>query len=824
MSKVKSLKKLYTKSYGLNVFALGLLLSAAFVVPVIIEQGGIFFYYGDFNAQEIPFYQLIHDEILRGNTTWTSLTDLGAPTISSYLFYLIGSPFFWVTLLFPSEAVPYLMGPLFMLKFAFASLTAYLYIKRYVRKPIYAVVGGLLYAFSGFSIYNIFFFHFHEPMIIFPLLLYAIDNFMLENKRGLVAVTVFSACAVNYYFFAGMAVFAAAYWLMMVFTNNYKLTLKNLLLFIFEVFLGFAATAFLVLPTVFFIMGNPRLSTFPNGYDALTYDISQKYSAVISAFFFPPDLAAQPNFAPGADAKWASLGGWLPLAGMTGVIGYLQLKKRDWLKKLIVLLALFALVPVFNSMFQALNSSIFYARWYYMFTLIMALATVRALENKKTDWSRAFRWSAGITFAITLLIGFMPNTYEDENGEEAFKIGLQDYNERFWIYAAIAMFSLAAFAFIIFLFRKKPRIMSAAVLAGVCFVSVLSSTYIVQNGNALDYKEKIYLNANAVNKIGSIDIKDINKVRSDFYECPDNLGMYWQIQSINTFHSVVPTSIMDFYDTIGVTRDVASRPETDQYGIRGLLSCKYLFDVKYDNKDDEDYCFVYDDGDTKMPGWKYLKTINECKVYKNEHYVPMGFTFDCFISKYEFSQIDKRFQSEALLKAMVLGNNDLLKYSDITGYTQKDIKSITNDKKNKAKVLSSKTDDFTYGNSEYYDDCDKLAANSCDSFKYTNDGFKAEFSNTGEDNLLFFSVPYDKSWKAYVNGKEAYIAKADSGFMAVKVDGHKKSKIVFVYEPVGFRTGIIISVVCGIMFVMYLCVNLFFFKRRRLRGIENELW
>ena len=39
-----------------------------------------------------------------------------------------------------------------------------------------------MYAFSGFSIYNVFFFHFHEPMIVFPLLLAALDSFLLRQK------------------------------------------------------------------------------------------------------------------------------------------------------------------------------------------------------------------------------------------------------------------------------------------------------------------------------------------------------------------------------------------------------------------------------------------------------------------------------------------------------------------------------------------------------------------------------------------------------------------------------------------------------------------
>ena len=100
---------------------------------------------------------MCHDAVRSGNIFWSWTTDLGANFIGSYTFYLLGSPFFWLTLPFPSAAVPYLMGPLFILKFGCASLTGYIYLKRYVKNPRSALIGGMLYAFSGFSIYNIFF-------------------------------------------------------------------------------------------------------------------------------------------------------------------------------------------------------------------------------------------------------------------------------------------------------------------------------------------------------------------------------------------------------------------------------------------------------------------------------------------------------------------------------------------------------------------------------------------------------------------------------------------------------------------------------------------
>ena len=195
------------KLFGLRVFLISIITATALFLPFIIMGGGVFYYYGDFNVQEIPFYQLVHDAVRNGDMGWMHNVDLGTDMLSSFSFYLLGSPFFWLTIPFPSEAVPYLIGPLLILKFGCASLSAYLYLKRYVADRNFALVGGLLYAFSGFSIYNVFFFHFHEPMIMFPLLLAALDAFIYDGKRIVFTLAVFSACVVNYYFFVGQVLF-----------------------------------------------------------------------------------------------------------------------------------------------------------------------------------------------------------------------------------------------------------------------------------------------------------------------------------------------------------------------------------------------------------------------------------------------------------------------------------------------------------------------------------------------------------------------------------------------------------------------------------------
>lgn len=69
-------------------------------------------------SSRFRFTAWAHDAVRSGEVLWNSYTDLGANFIASYSFYLLFSPFFWLTLPFPSEMVPYLMAPLLMLKTA----------------------------------------------------------------------------------------------------------------------------------------------------------------------------------------------------------------------------------------------------------------------------------------------------------------------------------------------------------------------------------------------------------------------------------------------------------------------------------------------------------------------------------------------------------------------------------------------------------------------------------------------------------------------------------------------------------------------------------
>src|SRR5574344_223464 len=144
------------KHLYMKVFLLSFICFALVVIPIVIYNKGYFTYYGDFNSQQIPFYYHAHNAVRNGNLLWDWGTDLGSDFLTSYSFYLLGSPFFWITVIFPDSIVLYLMPWLLCLKYATAALTSYAYIRRFVKNDGAAVIGSFLYAFSGFQMFNIF--------------------------------------------------------------------------------------------------------------------------------------------------------------------------------------------------------------------------------------------------------------------------------------------------------------------------------------------------------------------------------------------------------------------------------------------------------------------------------------------------------------------------------------------------------------------------------------------------------------------------------------------------------------------------------------------
>ncbi len=793
------------KEKRLFTFFLAMITAAAIFLPSMLISQGYFTFYGDFNVQQITFYKNCHQAIRTGNTAWSWITDLGSNFVGSYTFYLLGSPFFWLTIPFPNNFVPYLMGPLLILKFGCAALTAYLYIRRFTKTPQAACLGGLLYAFSGFSVYNIFFNHFHESIIIFPLLLLSLELLIVENKRGFFALMVAASAIINYYFFFGMVVFTVIYYFVRLFSGAFEFRFLRFLVVAFEAVLGVALAAAILMPSFEAVIGNERVSQILLGWDAITYKREQIYFNIIECFFFPPDLPARPVFFPDAEVRWSSLGGWLPVFSMAGVFTWFFNRKNNWLKHLIGICIFIALVPILNSMFSALNHS-YYARWFYMPILMMILATVMLTEDSSVDWKRGFRWTAGITVGIALVIGLFPqkndkgdiaiglfsNTYfSDEYSTVTLfgrKINLPfdlTYFLRFWITVLIAVVGIVMLWLLLKCLPKNRKRFYRGAIACVCIVSVIYANLFIIGGR----RHSFGVDSVVIDQLieGEAYIEDESEFRIDVYEGADNTGMFLGYPCINAFHSVVPSSITEFYDYLGKDRTVASRPGEDLAAIRPLLSVKYMLDSTLFKEK------FAEDGKTVLPAYKYVKTTGGYDLYENLNYIPYGFSYEYYMTRDFCDSYTEENRANMMLKAILLDDEQIKRYSGI-------LKNIED----------SNDASFSISDSEMAKDCRKLKATSAYEFKIDNKGFTAKVERD-KASLVFFSVPYDKGWSATVNGEPAQIEKVNVGFMAVEVD-KGDSVIRFDYETPSLALGCNITEIALAFFVGYLIIVHYFKK------------
>ncbi|MBQ6847497.1 MAG: YfhO family protein [Clostridia bacterium] len=766
------------KEKYLSTFLIALFTAMALFVPYMLMAEGYFTFYGDFNVQQIPFYQQCHKAIREGNIFWSWTTDLGANFIGSYSFYLLGSPFFWLTIPFPNSFVPYLMGPLLILKFACAALMGYMYIRRFTRTPDAARIGGILYAFSGFSIYNIFFNHFHEAIIFFPLLLLSLELLITENKRFYFALAVCLCAISNYYFFFGMVVFCVIYYFVRVLSRAVKFKLSSFLTLGFEAVLGLLLSAILLLPAILAIENNYRVTQFLSGWNAIMYSKEQIYGNILQCFFFPPDIPARPVFFPDANVKWSSLGGWLPIFSTVGVFTWFSKRKKNWLGRLVGICIFMALVPFLNSAFSACNSA-YYARWFYMPILMICLMTVSLTEDSKIDWGYGYKWVFGITVAIGLVIGLFP-----QESEGKWNLGLYTQSDskiyffRFLIASVIAVMSLVILGFLLKIRKNSLKTFYRATLACVCAISIIYGNVFIATGRSHSYDIKNVVVDSLIE--GEVDLGDKTQFRVDCYDCADNTSMTLGFNGINAFHSIVPSSVFEFYSFIGVERSVGSRPDVNQTALRPLLSVKYLL-----NRIDGNDFIDSETHETKMPDYKYLKTESGYYIYENKNYIPYGFSYDYYMTKKFCESYDEKNRAALMLKAILLSDEQIEKY----GYMFEDIRDGE---------YVSLTDE------SMAEDCNKRADTSAYYFKTDNQGFTARV-NGEKETLVFFSVPYDKGWSATVNGVACDVEKVNIGFMAVKVPAGD-SVIRFSYETPGLSTGIEITFVSAIVLLLYIIV------------------
>ena len=766
------------------------LTAAVFFLPFYILDGGFFHYAGDFNSQQISFYRYMNgfvkgagypDSTFAGapHNTFSWATDLGSGVMNAYSFYLYGSPFFWLSVLLPQSWLPYMMVPLLVLKFGVAGGGAYLYLRRYVKNENYAVLGSCLYALSGFAVYNVFFNHFVDVVALFPYLLWALDEAIYEDRHGLFAFWVAVNLLNNYFFFVGQVIFLCIYFVCKLTAKDFRLTGRKFGHLLWESVLGVAMGCLLLFPAVLSLLQNPRTIDLSSGWGFLTYAKVQQYLAILLSWILPPDSPYLTSVWSEGVIKWTSMTAYLPLCSLAGAMAYWRSRKADSKKRIVAVCAVCALVPVLNSAFYALNSS-YYARWYYMPTLILAAMTVNALEDPDIDLDAPARGIGWIMLA-TLVFAVVPVR---DDTTETWSFGVLKNPEQFFVVLGFGLLGLMLYRVLCSKWRQNSRFaqrMTAAVLVFAC-VFTMVHIGIGKFGQWYTDSDLVEQDTNALLLKNDLPEGDY---RIDTYKIHDNIGMWLDKSCLQYFGSTAAPSILSFYPGLGVKRDVRSEPEITNYALRGLLSVEYLITTPEKRESFEDEADA---------GWTYLADVDGYTLYHNDNYVPMGFTYDYYVTEATYETSIKTLRSNLLMRALVLEDEDVKAYGQYL-----------------TELPDEMLEELHYDS--YTQDCADRRAHSCSVFQMNNAGFHAEIT-LDKANLVFFSVPYDDGFTAYVNGEKTDILQVDEGLMAVLCQPGASS-IDFVYQAAGLSASRVVTAVAIPVWVVYVA----YFVRRKRRSI-----
>ena len=808
----------------LKVFITAFVIFMISTLPVLIMSKGVYIYISDYNAQTIPFLDhasdLLHSEGGLPVFDWQS--GLGMDYMLDYSGFVF-SPFALLLIIMPPSLVPYLHGVFVGIKIGVAAVTSMLWFRQYLKKSSSAYICGLLYAFSGFQLFNLVF-QFADSIALFPLLIYAFDKLVSEKRPFGFALMLAVFGLMNIMFLWSECVFLLIYYIVRTATGSFpRVTVKGFLQLAVETLFGVFMAGITIIPYAINLLDNPRATDTIFSNDLLAYNDHGTVLKLIESLFLFPEVASKAWYFNERDLAFSAPGLYIPLFTIIGVLCVMKKEKKSWYSIMLYVSAVFACVPVLNSMFTVFNAT-YYARWTFMPLIIMILMTGMFLDDYES-----FDMKAGIRVNFIVLCILIPAGLYNMLVRDYFTDDLQKQS---WIYTV----ALCAFGLLYMFLLSKPQLnirfarkeyLTKAVAVFCCLMFFTRYFEVTQHETHMqitNYRSFIY------NDFHNIDLNDDGFYRVTGSDFDYNTGITMGYDDIRHFTSMTSGSETDFYSLVGIYRTSGLHIDSKDYPLYSFLSAKYNF---FFNKDllggvpvePKDALVIYE-----MTGYSEPTQYNKFIVLKNNAYIPMGFTYDHYINQNEFTPIleeeadtenENRLDKAASEKESQLNNQnkpseehseDVLSADDPSHMT----KAYDNEKLLLKAIWLNDEQIEKYGDiltelpkeeredlslAAYYADCKKRADSACYEFNTNSNGFTAK-TKLEKDNLVFFSVPYSDGFTAFVDGKETEIEKVFGGLMAVYVP-EGDHDIKFEYVTPGLKLGMIISGISAAVIAVY---------------------
>lgn len=331
---------------------------------------------------------------------WDWTIGLGADVIASYGYYVVGDPFVYIGLLFPSSMMEFAFHFLIVLRIYCIGLAFIFYARKMGFSNSGILAGVFVYTFAHYVTLNAtrhpFFL---MPMVFFPLLCLGVEKILRNETAFLFAGIVFVSAASNFYFFYKLTILVFIYAIFR-YVDLYRLEkpFKEFWSYFFRALysylVGVCMSAVVLFPVIWgFLQSSRESGGSPN---RMTLYPLQYYIALLSNGFISESYL------------WTVLG----FAGIVMLVIPLMFTKRKLFGSIPFMLILFLvmlLFPVFGSIMNGLSGP--YNRWTFAIPLFLGIAVAQFYQHR-FDWTKKDRRVMTIGIAVFGTLSIVPQLIE----------------------------------------------------------------------------------------------------------------------------------------------------------------------------------------------------------------------------------------------------------------------------------------------------------------------------------------------------------------------------------------------------------------------------
>lgn len=730
------------------------------------------------------FVILYHSAVMGSNTNM--FIDIGADSINlSYpkLYlnarisqgYILNNglgqymPGTWFTMLQPFNLVRLIVRDIIIanlislyMEYVVTAVFAYLFLKKLVTNAFVAILGSLLWTYSGYMVL------WGQQGFIMPLTYFTCAMFFFQcllnkEKKGVFVVVPLAILAINsYYFFYMTGLFMVLYTIGYSIVRNYSFWegIKKLLTLLGIGVISTGMGAVGLFPALRTFMVSARTSVSEQKMQGFLHDA--KYMFSVLGRILSNDIFGVGNSYTGYYNYYESA--VLVCSALFIPCLVIMIRNQLYRRQTIVLLLVSVIAlctPVTSYIFNFDSRK---PRWTYMLIVLMVLCIVYCIDAILADKMHISKVDICIII-IVYFVFFCVLMWGD-------RAGIADVKRAPFIMAVL--FTICYIVAIKYLKSKQVFL----VLVSLVVVELISSNYASVNNRTCITRQMLdegLYNDGTENILEDISDSELYRVNKTYDSVFYNDAMVQGYNGLAVYNPTNSRWLVDYYQSLGYEllngKIHYVRIKTTESIYNTLMGVKYIVAKK---------------GDDVPDNYTLINSIGDKMLYYNEQSLGFGYMYRKCISKsqYKDSSIDDR--------AKILTNYYYLT-DDINGKCR-ELVNINNLDINKS-INTLKTDS---------------------AYDVSINGSTLTLSiekNDKDIQMLCIPIVYDSNWHADVDGKKEDIKNINGGLIGIEMSesGIGKHSVTLYYDAKEYKYGAVVSIVSTILFLTFYC---FIFRRK----------